>query len=346
MNKCGELPDWFMVIAITITWATCIHESLRTSLTPDYPIIQATLIINWLVFLSSKYKTDFLAVILSAALVSIKLSALPLLLISGLVFLISNYRSLKSLLACAITALIIVLPSLSYSLKVSGCPLFPSTFACIDTPWTYEPDSAKDISKSILLFARWFGSAPTFANDWNWLPKWAERELQATIQILLSVITTGIFISKSRITSTNLIVILTGMGGILFMMVFAPSWRFGLGYLTIIPAYGLGLLAIAGSHLKLMNLNLNQLLLGLLLFVLLIFSIKTNLNMTNWLIPPPLLSPEGLISKNIPSLTYTMPRMGDDRCWSASLVCTPENLENRVKLLNPQSGVAAGFGRQ
>jgi hypothetical protein len=119
-------------------------------------------------------------------------------------------------------------------------------------------------------------------------------------------------------------------------MLQAPTWRFGLGYLTVIPALGIAIL-LSKVHHKILNFSK-----WIMLLVVWIMIFRQRA--INWLVPPPLKQPEILLTKETDGIKYTIPQ-NDDRCWSAPIPCTPEDLENRVKLLRPDMGIAGGFAK-
>ncbi|MEQ9482407.1 hypothetical protein [Coleofasciculus sp. F4-SAH-05] len=82
--------------------------------------------------------------ILSAGAVTIKLSALPLLPIGFLFYLMGNQLTIKikRLLTGSAIVILLLSPMVLYSLTTSGCPLYPSTFMCLDLPWSVSIEKA------------------------------------------------------------------------------------------------------------------------------------------------------------------------------------------------------------
>ncbi len=356
-DKRNDYISYFICFAYSVISITSAYESLDLSLSPDFPVMILTVFIGWLLLVFGAEKEgdiSLILIILSAGAIAIKLSAIPLLIISFLYVIIKKQnliRKTRKLILVSSLSLLLILPSILYAVKVSGCPLFPSGFMCLNLPWAYTSESANYISQIIRDFARWTGATPADANWWNWLPKWIEREMQATIQILLSLITFLLLIRYKNQVAGYMFIFLLGFLGITFMIAQAPVWRFGLGYLTVIPALGIALL-LSKIHHKIVDFckrvkPASQYLTNPILWIILliIWSVIFRQRAINWLIPPPLRQPEILLTKEVDAIKYTMPPKGDDRCWSAVIPCTPEDLENRVKLLRPEMGIAGGFAK-
>jgi len=345
-----EFSNYFIVFTYLIITITSWYEGLNSTISPDYSIIILAVFMGWLLLRFTEDIT-LLLVILSAGAIAIKLSAIPLLAISFLYIITSKQYLVKKLILSTVLGFFLVLPSLLYATKVSGCPLFPSGVLCLDLPWAFSSEEASNVSKIIREWARWGGATPADANWWNWLPDWSVRQLQATIQILLSVITLIVLISSKHqvLDRDSLFILILGGVGITFMMVMAPDWRFGLGYLTVIPALGFALLLSKSYDKTIISIDRLSSTLkyltkpALWIMLLIIWSVIFRERTINWLVPLPLRQPEILITKEIDGLKYTMPTNGDDRCWSATIPCTPEDLDNRVKLLRPEMGIAGGF---
>jgi hypothetical protein len=86
--------------------------------------------------------------------------------------------------------------------------------------------------------ARW-GVAPTpsHATSLNWILPWFRGEKVCTALILLSLwATVSLLFRRESRTRQNGYVMFLGGAGIAFMLYGAPTWRFGLGYLAVLPA--------------------------------------------------------------------------------------------------------------
>lgn len=257
----GLFEDWFIVIFSFLCLPTLSLYGMYISPSPDLPVIVLTGIIVWVnILLTKRKETDssylinpqIIPLILSACAVTIKLSAIPLLLVTSLFYFFESRLSLQRLfLGCAIIFLL-MLPMLGFGIIASGCPLYPSSFMCLDLPWSVGEENAKVMSKIILDWARWNGPTPAKANFWNWLGHWIKSERTAFFLIICSIFSS---VAISRFSNNleahlkNYILILGGCG-ITFMMYRAPSLRFGLGYLCLLPALLIAAYCYRGSPLR------------------------------------------------------------------------------------------------
>jgi hypothetical protein len=245
----GLFEDWFIVSFSLLCLPVITFTGMPVSPSPDLPFIILTGVIAWIHILFQKRRkidTNFvidariIPLILSAGVVTIKLSAIPLLLISIFFYIFgSRFNFKRTILFCAISFLLI-LPMLGFGIITSGCPLYPSSLMCLDLPWSLGAKNAKEMSKIIQDWARWSGAPPLYANSWNWLGHWIKYEQPTVLLIICSVLSTlAIFkLSKSyQINRSKNYIFALGVLGISFVMYSAPSLRFGLGYFCLIPAF-------------------------------------------------------------------------------------------------------------
>jgi hypothetical protein len=243
----GLIEDWFIVIFSFLCLPSLSLYGMHISATPDLPVIVLTGIIVWInILLAKRKETDSsslinyqtLPLILSAGAVTIKLSAFPLLLVTSFFYFYERRLLLRSIfLGCAIIFLL-MLPMLGFGIIASGCPLYPSSLMCLDLPWSVGEKNAKVMSTIILNWARWLGPPPTSANSWNWLGHWIKGERATFFMIICSIFSSVAISRLSNKLQAHIkkYILLLGGCGIIFMMYRAPSLRFGLGYLCLLPA--------------------------------------------------------------------------------------------------------------
>lgn len=241
----GLFEDWFIVIFSFLCLPTISLYGMPISPSPDLPGIILTGIVAWVyLILNKKNRTKkivnstIIPVIISAGAVTIKLSAIPLLLISSLFYILGRRLIIPRLFICGLIIFLLMLPMLGFGTITSGCPLYPSSFMCMDLPWSVGAKNAKDMSKIILDWARWNGFPPANANSWNWFFHWIKVERAAAFLLicsLLSSLAISKLFNKIRVRNKNYILAL-GLLGISFMIYRAPSLRFGLGYFCLLPA--------------------------------------------------------------------------------------------------------------
>jgi hypothetical protein len=244
-KKTAIFADWFIVIFSFLCFPIMSWYRMQVSSSPDVPLIIISGIVSWIIIISSqrtsktKYSENFelIPLILSAGSLTMKLSAIPLLLISSFFYIFSiRLNSYRIFLGIAISFLLL-LPLLGFGVITSGCPLYPSSLMCLDLPWSLGAKNAREMSATIQDWARWSGQPPVTANSWNWLWHWSQSEREATFLIICSLLSTiGILrtLNNQQVRGQSYVLALGGLG-IAFMMYGAPSLRFGLGYLCLLP---------------------------------------------------------------------------------------------------------------
>jgi hypothetical protein len=248
LKKRGLFEDWFLVIFSFLCLPIMSWHRMQVSSSPDVPIIILTGVVAWIfIILSKRIKTEvnyirnanLIPLILSTGAVTMKLSALPILLASGLFYIFETRLTIRRILLGGAIIFLLMLPVLVFGIITSGCPLYPSSVMCLDLPWSLGAKNAKEMSETINNWARWSGQPPATANSWNWLGHWIEAERPAAFLLIYSILST---IGLTRLSNNNQVrgqgyVLALGELGVLFMMYSAPSLRFGLGYLCLLPAW-------------------------------------------------------------------------------------------------------------
>ena len=176
---------------------------------------------------------------LAIGAVTMKLSALPLLLVS-LIFCCFYDRKFRmsNIVVAGGTVLIFLVPLISVNVVASGCPLYPSPTFCTDLPWSVGENKARQMTAVIRRWAQWAGPKPEDATSLNWIVPWLGIRKEATFLILLSVLS-GFMVSlklmRAKLQGKNYILGIAFLGTAL-MLYSAPSTRFGLGFLIVLPA--------------------------------------------------------------------------------------------------------------
>ncbi len=349
-NKC--FSDYFLAIYTSYTLISTYVFSfgILKSLSPDVIVALMSGIPLWVMLMhhqNSNQSTCLIAVLLTSGLVSFKWSGLVIL---GVVYIWAIFNSGKSnfkefILNTSLisgTIILFIAPTLIYSFITSGCPLFPSGTLCLDTPWGVGQYRAEQMKQIISNWQKWGSVTPPNPNSLDWLLPWAQREIQATIQISVSVLLGFLIFFKSSKTSAlgkiSKYILVMSLGGITYVMILSPSIRFIIGYVAIIPAFWLAQFLSCYAFSKKWERGL-WIALVILWLIMVIYYRDTNL-----LMPQELPQVSLLETKQAIDFSYLSPKLGDDRCWSADLPCTPENLD-RVRLLNPDRGIGGGFRR-
>jgi len=373
-NK-AQLSDWFVIIFSAIVLPFIVISNLMrvilVSPSPDLPIILLVEVVAWSTLIASNPVPSFYKVkasildapiiplVLSAGAVTIKLIALPLLFVSGLFYIFVRGFDVRRVLMGISIIILLLLPMLSVGAITSGCPLYPSSFLCLDLSWSPTEKVAKTVAEGTHGWTTWYGSPPPDANYMLWLlSQWASStKLNQVMALLVGVSTLAApFIVRTLLISRvreQLWILAMGITGITFLMLTTPFFRFGLGYLILLPA----LLLAKYCREKLGNVlpslfhkfvtyyrskkaDKARLVTILFLGALILVGI-TSSSVQNRLILPPQLPSIELLQKQVNDIAYFSPKNSGDLCWATKLPCAFELQD--VKLREPARGIEAGF---
>ena len=275
----SKLSHWFAFFAYLILLPLFIfknlpfiHEyslmaELMISPSPDIAIALLIMVIAMTILIcaqSQEFGTTpslldsrLIPLLLSISAVTIKLTALPIILITLPFYIFRRHLFWQRLIfGCFFTAIGLI-PFFSAGMIASGCPLAPTEFMCFDVPWSTKPP----FSWNIILAWRdshLLGLPSLQENYWLWvLPKWFQKSqvnsiigISTLISLLLGI---WIFIlAKKRKIKGLLVVSLIGISGGLMVLNQAPDTRYGLGYFILIPSLILGTIGyLLSSHMHL-----------------------------------------------------------------------------------------------
>ncbi len=375
-NK-AKLCDWFIISfdLLFLIYLAISNEMqlILISLSPDLPIILLVGVISWTILVTTdqtalitqsssifKLKPQIVPLILAAGALTIKLTALPLLLIASLIYVFYSKFNFRELIMGGIVTFILLLPMVLVGIKTSGCPLYPSPYFCFDLPWSQSLQETQKFADETQSLKKWFGSPPPGENATLWLfLKWLKAESLNQVMAFLILVSFGcsFYIGRVFKTSRNLAMfwlLALAFSGIIFIMHKAPLIRFGLGYMLLLPALSLSIYAQMKlskvlsnlyanllSHTTFVNLFQLRIISSFLLGVLLIFSLSST-NIKSRLFLPPRLPNIPLIQRQVNDVTYFSPVQGS--CKASELPCTPNVLYD-ISLHNSALGIKAGFVR-
>jgi hypothetical protein len=250
----GRLQDLFMLCSIILAIPLVLLWGTPNSPSPDLPVICLEIVTAWAILAISQLSPitqkksvqtiTLVLIILAAGAMSIKLSAAPLLVVVGLYHLFYRGFTFTKLLTGTALITTILAPLATAGVLIVGCVFFPSPLTCLDVPWALGAQVVAEKARIIQNCAKWGAAqAPVGVTTWNWLFPWVRSEKIGSALILLSLVTAvGILgCSRYRQSKGTLPIIAIGLSGISFMLCTAPSWRFGLGYLILLPALSLTL---------------------------------------------------------------------------------------------------------
>lgn len=236
---------------ITIAYLLCIHYAIGVHIaispSPDIPIIFLTIIVAWATIVVSKYGRDssgglrfdsrIIPLLLAAGAVTVKLNAIPLLLVTYLFYVFDKGFYFKRVFSGAIIVSVVIFPLLITNVIISGCPLFPSSSTCLNVPWSIGTEQADRAAEFVRIFARWRQYSPPDGAT-GWFFPWVKMNGDSLVFLAGSVFSTGVLLRdrKVLVSDGRCWVMIAAIIGIVFVFYVAPWNRFGLGYLIILPA--------------------------------------------------------------------------------------------------------------
>jgi hypothetical protein len=311
-------------------------------------------------------KPRLLPVALAAGAVSLKLTALPLLMFSALYYLIrSGFAGIgRRFVSVGAIALLFLTPLMASSVVTSGCPLYPSSLFCLDLPWSPSAQSVKDVAAGTHGWTTWYGKPPQGMPAWIWaMERWLttdRSELITGLLILGAILWVGFQLlrqakrrAKSGLTQTPVELWIAGLGlfGIAFLMVTTPFFRFSVAYIVLLLAVGASNLNLAVTTLaKQFNLRRWAMPGAIALVIPVVLLSLQRQHFANLVLPPPMRSTQ-VIKRQTNGITYFAPASGDlpntqdkDMCWSAPVPCSYD-ISKDIYLRDPNLGLAGGFVR-
>lgn len=372
--------DWFALVALSILLSQMLKWDMRLSPSPDLPVLLLAFVVSWAMLVIANgddrqhdYRNArIVPLVLAAGAAAIKVSALPLLLLAGLFYVVASRQgAVQRLLIASVVVTALLAPLVMVSLMSTGCLLFPVPFLCFDFPWSVGADAARTTATTITEFARGtLGREPTAT--WAWLGPWAHENRDSVRWMVLSVVCVPLLRRVARrleIQATGWI-IATACLGLAFVMYSAPTGRFALSYLVLLPA---ALAAAYASRLPARILAANgrrflgvaalaalALVLALPLYKEFVYpklrqrqfdsfaarkqgDPAVNARNERWLLLPNKIEYHGpVVPAAGTGFSYMLAH--DGLCWDRPLPCAHSELSG-VALLAPQRGIAGGFTR-
>jgi hypothetical protein len=378
----AQLSDWFAFVFMSA--ASLLNLFLKpfsdilVSPSPDLPILLLVGTVAWAILATSQtpqqVKTPLIdakavPLAIAAGAFTIKLTALPLLVVSSLFFIATRPFSLRRVAIGFGLVSAILLPYLTSSVISSGCPLYPSNVMCFDLPWSPTAQAAKQIAANTHNWVSWYGTPPVGANPWLWAlgQMLASSVKEAMIfGIVLGALIGAIYVLKTKVFANSALrslrgeiwVLAIGAFGIAFLMLTSVFFRFLMPYALVLIALLIATLAADKKYIELKLLNTRQTTIGVVSLTGLILAINLAKTSGNVLLLSPAMKSDRLVRKETNGIVYTAPQSGDvqqtvqikeqlqkDMCWAAPLPCA-YYIAPEVHLRQPDRGIAGGFVRK
>ncbi len=245
----AETEDWFLVVSSLLALAVITRYEIYVTPSTDLPVIILTIVVSWTIFIIEKNRRqarrenriDFsdngiIPLLLSVGAFSIKPSALPILCVSITFYLYLQKNIYRSITKLVVIVFLPLLPFFVVQTITSGCLLYPSSLLCLDLPWTMGLEKLKAVSIQIIRAAQWDTITPPDTGSWKWVLQWPRREMYQVGLILLGIFIFPFSMKKLRNDAKYWAgwPLALGIIGIVYAIILGPTWRYDLGYLTVI----------------------------------------------------------------------------------------------------------------
>jgi hypothetical protein len=368
LRQQARLSDWFMIayynlmllVGVAVYWLRLI----LVSTSPDIPALLLVAITTWAILvvetapIEDRFtpRRQIVPLLLAIGAVSIKLTQLPLLCVTGLWLIVRAglNRQVWRRMGIVGVASLLLIPFFMSSIVTSGCPTYPSPALCLDLPWTIQNNTA--IVNSTHHWISWYGTPPAGVNPWLWgFQFWIKKPFNIFITAKIAMfISYSIYLLKTRGQNVDwrggMWLMAIAAAGIGLFLNASPLYRFMLPYLLIAPA-----LAIANYYRNLSTIESIVNKLPLFRFVNLdrhrakiatiaILSIVTAIQVRSdysMLVVPPAVDRIATIKRQVNDVVYLAPIEQKKRCWTTELPCT--HIPRQIRLRQPQAGIKAGF---
>jgi len=298
---------WLILLIVCFASYTQVRLT-ATSASPDFIVALYSWLIIYLFinFQSNRSSSHYILLIsLSFFAVTIKLSALPLLLLTVYAYYkYCRYKSFLQLILPVITGFIILSPFLARNVISSGYLLFPSPFPDIfPVDWKTSKDALTLTQQYITAYARTNADynpeeikAVIKMKPGDWLPGWwnlrslVDKIIVASVPLLSIVI---ILFKRKKIRKQSSYVLSSLfflLIGILFWFIKAPDPRFGFGFL--LPTTGIFFYILIGNTGRTLPINRRWLSYSLVFFSIIIATYSTY-RLTNYFTAKNIFLPSG-----------------------------------------------------
>lgn len=216
----STFADRFALAAFAFLLQLIAKWDMRLSTSPDIPVLLVTIALCWKMLASAREPNATPPAVpiamLAAVAATIKLNALPLALVCAVLLWTTRGMAWRARLIATVCLGIVVLPLIAASWTSTGCALFPLSAGCIDAPTAIGASAARQYGGIIAATTR--------------------HDIGAALAVTLVA---GIYLLWKRRELTHDAVIgpiAIAAAGIVFTALTAPTTRFAIGYLTIVPA--------------------------------------------------------------------------------------------------------------
>jgi hypothetical protein len=239
---------WYLVLILFCILSWTQIRLTACSLSPDFiaaiSILLSFYFFTWQKNLETKESFDLLAAFFSILAISVKLSAVPVILIPFLIIVNGIIRKRWLFTGCIILSIVLLLtPVIARNIITTGYPFYPSLFGAFHSyDWNVGMPEVLKFQYYITSYARYPILRINAISEYNqsftsWLPFWW-RHLYMIDKTIILIIAFGVlvdmFFFRTWIRSYSLrtfAALFVAVTGVLFWFVEAPDPRFGTGFL-------------------------------------------------------------------------------------------------------------------
>jgi len=376
-NGSRRLCDFIVGIGFPLIFLLAARWEMISSLSPDIPTMLLGVTIAWFLSLPWERRGIFLAVPVAAFAITIKLSALPIGLITGIAALYAFRGDIRQFSVSACIGLAILAPFFLLSVLSTGCLAFPVSLTCFELPWTPSAEQLAVHTETIIAAAR--GGGRALSTDTTVVAQfltWLSRDKSGAI-IVLSGVTISVIIAMQRVGAGKLrpgertisyAPYALAAFGLIYVSVMAPTGRFAGGYTAVLAA----ILVASVPNLETNFRKLTAIWLLPLGFAIGIITLYITApgNAVRQMIaeqviggkfPDPgsgLFRPKRLIpfdihhpktrrlrewTSNVNDPVIYQKPVSTGECWAAPPPCLPQGARIRLNYIDPQRGIQGGF---
>ncbi|MEC4854015.1 MAG: hypothetical protein SAJ12_23785, partial [Jaaginema sp. PMC 1079.18] len=237
-------------IRIPATWT---FVNIVVSVSQDFVVALLCVLVAWAIAViyarnaAQNLNNRIIPLFLAAAAFAMKPTAMPLLAIATLFYLIPRPWRLQRFGVAGIVIAAFAVPTMGFGIVVSGCPLSPLRVMCWDLPWTtpLPGEVAKSLGLQDGSWQAWYGSTPNPQFYWFWmLKKWLRDSTLFAFCCLVSGVSWAVWAIiafkqhklRWQPLASQYWIDAIGALGLVFLTWRSPLIRFGIGYAVLIPA--------------------------------------------------------------------------------------------------------------
>jgi hypothetical protein len=372
-----RLCDFIAGIGFPLILLLAARWGMISSLSPDVPAMILAVVIAWLLSLSWGRHSIFLAIPVAAFAMTIKLSALPIGLATGIAALYVIPRESRLFISSFSISLAILVPFIWLSVVSTGCFAFPISLTCFEFPWTPSVEQLTLHTSVIIDAARGGGRAlPADTPIFTQFLTWASRDKSGAFVILSGILISAIIairnLADDKHHSTDKFAFYAPYAlvvcGLIYVSTIAPTGRFSGGYTGVLVA----ILVATTPKLEFHFRKLTAIWLVPLGFAIGIITLHitgpgnatremvteqvasgdfpdpgNGILLPKRLIPYDIQHPETLRLRKWHQVTQGLVKfqkpMGTGECWSAPPPCLPQGGQAQIKYIDPDRGIHSGF---